>query len=132
MSKSGKYKLARQLAGKGAFAEVHLEIDAAPSLSITFQDCDCTERLPTGEPVYSVAVSFGIRFAMGKLAFLHAFPGNFEIRVTRIHTMSVDSTEAFVAYAASKAFFSALGRSDDPMTLDMSTRAVLLSYERIA
>ena len=110
MIKSGKYKLARQIAGKGAFADVHLELEAASKFSIRFEGCDITEALPDGTPVYSVAVNFGVRFALEKLIFLRSYPGNHAVKVTRIHTMQVDSTEAFVAYCAARAFFVALGR----------------------
>jgi hypothetical protein len=129
MKKQGGFKLARQLAGKGAFAEVQIELTPANVFSISFEGCDCTERLSDGSPIYETAVSFGVRFAIEKLLFLRAFPGHHSIRVTRIYTMTVDSTEAFVAYAASKAYFSALGRSEEPMILDMQTRAVTMSYE---
>jgi len=132
MTTRGKFKLARQLADKGAFAEVHLEIEAAPVSSISFGDCDCTECLPDGDPVYSAAVTFGIRFALEKLIFLGGYPRNFAVRVSKIYTMSVDSTEGFVAYAASAAVFAALGRSDTPMELNMQIRAVILSYDQSA
>lgn len=126
MKKLGGFKLARQLAGKGAFAEVQLEIAPSRAFSITFDGCDCTEWSADGRPVYAAAVEFGIRFSVEKLGFLHALPVHQSVRVTRIYTMTVDSTEAIVAYTASKAYFSAIGRADEPMILDMQTRSVTM------
>jgi hypothetical protein len=41
--------------------------------------------------------------------------------------MPVDSTEGFVAYAAAKACYAALGRTDEPMEIDMERRAIILA-----
>src|SRR6266436_9547137 len=124
MKDQGKGRLARQLGGKGAFAEVVLELEPSKTLSISFDECDASDR--HSEIHYAVAVSFGIRFALEKLTFMERHSQSYHVRVLCIRTMLVDSTESFVAYAAAKAVYAALGRSDEPMETDMERRAIVL------
>src|SRR5205814_7141948 len=105
MKHHGKGRLARQLGGKGAFAEVVLELEPSKTLSISFDECDASDRHSDGEIHYAVAVSFGIRFALEKLTFKERHSQCYHVRVLCIRTMLVDSTESLVAYAAAKAVY---------------------------
>jgi hypothetical protein len=125
MQKVGTGRLARQVDSRGAFAEVTVQLEPAQKLSISFDGCDASDVHPEGEIHYQIAVAFGVRFAFEKLAFLDRHAPFYRVRVLSIRTMVVDSTEAFVAYAAAKACYVALGRTDDPVELDMGNRAVI-------
>ncbi len=126
MHKTGTGRLARQIDSRGAFAEVTLRLELDEKLSISFDGCDASEVHPDGEIHYQAAVAFGIRFAFEKLAFLDRPAPCYRVRVLNIRTMTVDSTEAFVAYAAAKACYVALGQMDEPMEIDMESRSVIL------
>ena len=127
MKHQGKGRLARQMGGKGAFAEVVLQLEPSKKLSISFDECDASDRHSDGEIHYAVAVSFGIRFALEKLTFTERRLHSYDVRVLCIHTMVVDSTESFVAYAAAKAVYAALGRTDEPIEFDIERRAIILA-----
>jgi hypothetical protein len=123
----GKYKLVRQLGGKGRFAEVWLSAEPAPAFSVAFDDCDALEKLPDGTPYYATAVTFGIRIALEKIDFVHGHRGpRYHLSVLRIASTVVDSTEAIVAMAAAHATFNALKRNDVLMSIDDEGRFVRL------
>lgn len=118
---NGRYRLARQLGGCGAFAEVAVAVRPAtrslvsPAVSLP-QDTD-----------FVAGAIFGAAHALEVLTRVGGPRGGFHVEITEIRSMLVDSTEALVAYSSSMAVFDAFRISSEPMTLDMRTRSVIIS-----
>lgn len=116
----GHFKLARQIDRRGAYAEVSVLIHRAPKQSVVL---GC--QLPS-DTDFSAGAIFGVAHALELLPRVGVSSGPFRVEITEIGSMLVDSTEAFVAYAAARSVFTAFGLSVEPMTLDLVSRSVTI------
>jgi len=116
----GHHKLARQIAGAGAFAEVGVWVYPARANEA---------RIWTGfaqPPQFSAGAIFGASHALEMLSRFVGVTTPHFVEIREMWTTLVDTTEAFVAYAAARAVFDAFGIESEPMTIDPETRAVVI------
>jgi len=124
----GHGKVAHQVGGAGAFAEVRIELNEAEQFSISFEQDAASDTNADGSPIFATGVEFGIRYAIERLWLHRQEPKTYAVNVTELRTMVVDSTLGWVAYAAAQAYFNALGIDEDPIDLDPLSRTLTLSY----
>lgn len=117
---SGHFKLARQTARTGAFAEVSVMIHRANRQSVVLSD-----GIPD-DGGYAAGALFGAAHALELLPQVGVGDGPFRVEITGLVWLLVDSTQAFFAYASSHAVFASFGLTVEPMNLDLASRSVIL------
>jgi len=122
----GYYKLARQIGGRGAFAEVKLSVDeSAPPTTI-----NVAESGPIAQH-YIAAAKTGIEFAREQLIFEGQQPPHVNVTILEIIENPVDTSALFVVFAASSAFCDAIGMTlKRPVDFDFEHHRIVFPIGR--
>ena len=113
----GSAALIRQIAGRGCFARVRL--DVSPS--------DPPRKMEFAEAVtdhwYLPAVQVGINYAWDRLLVEGQKPPQVSVRVLELATSNVDTTELMVVYVSALALCDGLSMSlRNPIEIDIANR----------
>jgi hypothetical protein len=115
----GNASLICQIAGRGCFARVCLEV--IPS--------EPPRKVEVAEAVrdhwYLPAVEVGINYAWERLLFERQKPPHIAVRVLELATSNVDTSEMMVVYVAAMALCDGLSmRLRNPIEIDLTNRRV--------
>lgn len=100
----GTDKLMRQIAGRGYFAEVTVDVEVdrlTEQLSVTFDDSYAT--------AYRTAAHFGTEYAWEQYAQSRGERRGLKVHIVEIQWQPVDTSAILVAFVAVRATWAALG-----------------------